>query len=268
VLEKSADLQRLDRQLLQIEKMTSLGTLAASVAHELNNPLSGILTYAKLQSKRIRREHADAPWARTLLGDLDMIVREAERCGGIVRNLLLFSRRQDGDADRAPLREAIDRSLTLLAHHLSTHGVAVEVACEPADVAVQGDAGQLQQALVALLINAADAMPDGGTVRVEARREADGGVRLAVADTGVGIAAADLPHLFEPFFTTKPQGQGVGLGLSVVYGIAQRHGATVDVASEPGRGATFTMRFPSPDRPAARRPAAAPDAPSGVRGPS
>ncbi len=247
VREKTQELSRMDRQILQVEKMASLGTLAASVAHELNNPLSGILTYAKLQAKRVRRDGAEAPWARTLLADLDMIVRETERCGSIVRNLLLFSRKQDGEFHRAEVREAVERSVTLVAHHLEMRHVEVETACEPPDLSILGDEGQLQQALVALLINAADAMPNGGTVRIRARRESSGEVRLTVEDTGIGIAAADLPHVFEPFFTTKPQGQGVGLGLSVVYGIAQRHGATIDVASEPGCGTLITLVFPPLD---------------------
>ncbi len=263
---KTEELQRMDRQILQVEKMASLGTLAASVAHELNNPLSGILTYAKLQAKRVRRELPDAAFSRTLLADLDMIVRETERCGNIVRNLLLFSRKQDGEFHRAGVREAIERAVMLVAHHLQMARVEVETACEPPDVSVLGDEGQLQQALVALLVNAADAMPDGGRVRVAASREASGAVRLEVHDSGVGIAAEDLPHVFEPFFTTKPQGQGVGLGLSVVYGIAQRHSATIDVVSEPGRGTTFTLVFPPPDR-ADARPASPGSGPSsGTRG--
>jgi two-component system NtrC family sensor kinase len=248
VREKSEELQRINRQVLQVEKMASLGTLAASVAHELNNPLSGILTYAKLQAKRLRRESPDAPWTRTLLVDLDMIVHETERCGNIVRNLLLFARKQEGEFHRASLRESIERAAQLLGHHLAMANVTLETACEPPDVAVLGDEGQIQQALVALLVNATEAMPDGGTVRVTARRGAGGEVRLAVEDTGPGIAPDDLPHIFEPFFTTKPQGQGVGLGLSVVYGIVQRHHATVEALSEPGRGATFVITFPPPDR--------------------
>jgi two-component system NtrC family sensor kinase len=248
VREKTEELQRVSGQILQVEKMASLGTLAASVAHELNNPLSGILTYAKLQAKRIRRDAPDSPLARTLLAVLDMIVRETERCGNIVRNLLLFSRKQAGEFHRAGLRDAIDRAVTLIAHHMAMANVRAETECRPEDVSVLGDDSQLQQALVALLVNATEAMPDGGTVRVTATRAPTGEVRLTVADTGQGISAHDLPHVFEPFFTTKPQGQGVGLGLSVVYGIVQRHGATIDVASEPGRGTTFTITFPPADR--------------------
>ncbi len=254
---KTEEVQRMDRQILQVEKMASLGTLAASVAHELNNPLSGILTYARLQAKRLRREPASDAATRSLLADLDMIAHEAERCGTIVRDLLLFSRRPEGAPGPVAVRAFTDRAVALLAHHLAMARVTCDVACTPADLVVVGDTGQLEQALVALMVNAVDAMPDGGTIDIRAVRDADGAVRLAVSDTGRGIPPADLPRVFEPFFTTKPQGQGVGLGLSVVYGIVRRHGATIEVASPPGRGTTFTIVFPPSGRAAERRAPAA-----------
>ncbi len=246
VREKTEELKRIDAQILQIEKMASLGTLAASVAHEINNPLSGILTYAKLQAKRIRRDGADSELHRQMLQDLDLIVAETQRCGTIVRNLLLFSRKQDGEFHPVAVREVLDRAAALVAHHLAISNVRLESAVEPPDVTVFGDDGQLQQALVALFVNAVEAMPDGGTLRVEvARAEPGGEVRVRVADTGVGVAPEVLPHIFEPFFTTKSEGKGVGLGLSVVYGIVERHGGTIAVQTEPGKGTTFTLTFPA-----------------------
>ena len=106
------------------------------------------------------------------------------------------------------------------------------------------DENQIQQALVALFVNAVEAMPQGGDLKLTVDKDASGGIRMEIADTGVGIAAEDLPHLFEPFFTTKKEGKGVGLGLSVVYGILERHEGTVSVQSEPGRGTSFTLTFP------------------------
>jgi two-component system NtrC family sensor kinase len=248
VREKTEELRRINRQIVQVEKMASLGTLAASVAHELNNPLSGILTYARLDLKRIERDGGGHPLLGHIADDLRIIARETGRCGAIVKNLLLFSRKQEGEFHRVELREVIERSLLLVAHHMAMARVNTMMECDPPDLSVIGDDGQIQQALVALMVNAAEAMPDGGTLTLGATPAPDGGARLSVADTGAGIPPEVLPHVFEPFFTTKPQGKGVGLGLAIVYGIAQRHGAEVDVQSELGRGTTFTITFPPRDR--------------------
>jgi signal transduction histidine kinase len=134
--------------------------------------------------------------------------------------------------------------------------VRFERAEDSEDLTVLGDAGQLEQALVALFVNAVEAMPDGGALRVAVASDpATGGARLSVSDTGTGITPEDLPHIFEPFFTTKSAGKGVGLGLSVAYGIMQRHGGSLSAESRPGAGATFTLAFPSPEAAAARPPA-------------
>uniref|UniRef100_A0A832MKL4 histidine kinase n=1 Tax=Eiseniibacteriota bacterium TaxID=2212470 RepID=A0A832MKL4_UNCEI len=267
VREKTEALERIHRQILHVEKMASLGALAASVAHEVNNPLSGILTYARLNRKRIERSEDRSPLLRQISEDLELIARESERCGQIVRNLLLFSRApHEGELRPVAVGEVLQRALALVAHRLQLAEVRVETRVEPPDLTVTGDEGQLEQALVALVVNAQEAMPDGGTLTVTAEALPDGAVRLAVADTGSGIAAADLPHLFEPFFTTKPRGQGVGLGLSVVYGIVQRHGGTIDVRSEPGRGSVFTIVLPPPGATAVAAATAASPAP-GTRNP-
>jgi two-component system NtrC family sensor kinase len=259
VRQKSDEIRRMHSQILQVEKMASLGTLAATVAHEINNPLSGILTYARLNAKRIRREGGDGELERKVLQDLDLIVAETQRCGAIVNNLLLFSRKQVGEFHLVSLGDVVERARGIVAHHLAMANVRLTAVCEPPDLAVVGDEGQLQQALVALFVNATEAMPDGGALTVTARREAPAGeVRLSVADTGSGIAPEDLAHVFEPFFTTKrSEGQGVGLGLSVVYGIVERHGAAIAVQSQLGMGTTFTITFPPADRGPSRAAAGA-----------
>jgi two-component system NtrC family sensor kinase len=245
VREKSAELERAHRQVLQAEKMASLGTLAATVAHEINNPLSGILSYARLISKRLRRDETAGAANAETLKDLDVIVQETQRCGGIVNNLLLFARRSPGAFHAVAARDVIERARRLVAHHMEIANVRFESVCEPPDVAIHGDDGPLEQALVALFVNAVEACAGGGTLSVAARAERPSGdVVLLVSDTGVGISPADLPHIFEPFYSTKRAAQGVGLGLSVVFGIVERHGGTIGVASEPGRGTTFTLRFP------------------------
>lgn len=258
VRDKTEQLQRVHRQMMHVEKMASLGTLSASVAHELNNPLSAVLTYARLNARRLRRE-GGPPDLESVAADLDTIGREADRCGAICRNLLLFSRRESGEFHLASLGEVIARTLGILAHHLQMANVQAVSSCDPPDLTVVGDEAQLEQALVALCVNAAEAMPDGGTLRIAARRAEGGEVLLEVADSGTGISPQDLPHVFEPFFTTKPRGVGVGLGLAIVYGIVQRHGGSIDVSSEPGRGTTFTLRFPPPDAAPSRAPGARPE---------
>ena len=247
VVEKSEELQRTQRQVLHMEKMASLGKLAATVAHELNNPMSSILTFARLVERELA-DHPVPPAAREEMSEwLRLIQEECARCGTIVRDLLLFSR--EGAAASAPfdVRRVVERSLALTRHHLEIRRIELRTEILPSDPVVVGDAAQIEQALVALIVNAVEAMTgpgaDGGELGV---RVSDGPdeVRIEVSDTGVGIHPEVLPHIFEPFFSTKHQESGVGLGLAVVYGIAQRHGGSIDVRSERGRGSTFTLRLP------------------------
>lgn len=263
VVEKTEELQRAQRQVLHMEKMASLGKLSATVAHELNNPLSGLLTYARLVERGLeRQELPDA--VRQELGEyLRMMVAESTRCGGIVKNLLLFSRR-DGGSEMAPVDvdEVIDRSLALVRHHLEISDVALRREPFAGDPVLRADPGQLEQALVALFVNAVEAMSGAGSGRDDAelsvRAEGDlRSVRIHVGDTGVGIHPEVLPHIFEPFYSTKHAESGVGLGLAVVYGIVQRHGGTIEVDSEPGCGTTFHLnlpRHPEPGESIAPRP--------------
>jgi two-component system NtrC family sensor kinase len=246
VKEKTEELRRIHGQIMQIEKMASLGKLSATVAHELNNPLEGILTYAKLMAKRIRKNPEKTERSAEMLEELDLITRETERCGTIVKNLLLFSRKQVGDFSLVPVKQIIDKASALMLHHFQISDVRYELDLRADNVTLLCDENQIQQALVALYVNAVEAMPDGGKLTVTVER-ADGRspLRISVSDTGYGIAAEDLPHVFEPFFTTKKEGKGVGLGLSVVFGIVERHGGKIDVQSTPGTGTTFNIVFPS-----------------------
>jgi len=243
LVEKSEELTRTQRHVTHMEKMASLGKLAATVAHELNNPLAGILTYARLAERTVEEgglreaEHDD------LARSLGLIRREAGRCGDIVRNLLLFARRSGTELALHSINEVVDRALMLVRHHLEMANVALDNRSLDGDDGVVCDADQVQQALVALLVNAVEAMPDGGTLTVSATSVGEA-VELVVADTGVGIPPDVLPRLFEPFFSTKDKTSGVGLGLAVVYGIVRRHGGEIDVDSEPGRGTAFRVRLP------------------------
>ena len=244
VRDKTAELQNAHRQIMQIEKMASLGKLAATVAHELNNPLEGILTYAKLIARRLKRTETKSPEVQQTIDDIELIQRDTDRCGNIVKNLLLFSKKQVGEFALVPVRQIIEKAQQLVNHHFQISNVQFEALLPPEEVSLLCGENQIEQALVALFVNAVEAMPGGGKLRVEVQQGPAGGdICILVKDSGVGIAAEDLPHIFEPFYTTKKNGQGVGLGLSVVYGILERHGGRISVDSQPGKGTTFTMRF-------------------------
>ncbi len=247
VVEKTEELQRTQRQVLQMERMASLGKLSATVAHELNNPLNGILTYAKLVQRELTSQTMDDKTREDLNRYLELMQRECTRCGGIVQNLLLFARPRGNDMAPVDMNEIIQRSVMLVKHHLDIKNIRLE--CHPlvGDPQIVGDSGQLQQAVLALLVNAVEAMSapgsDGGELWLGLTGDTNE-VVFEVRDTGSGISPDVLPNIFEPFFSTKHKESGVGLGLAVVYGIVQRHGGSIDVASELGRGTTFRVHLP------------------------
>lgn len=259
VVEKTAELRSAQRQVLHMEKMASLGKLAATVAHEINNPLSGVLTYARLVERELADQTLPAEVREELERYLHLMQRECTRCGGIVQNLLLFARRTGSEFAAVDLNEIMDRSLMLIRHHLEMSGIELHTQLLEGDPSIVADAGQVQQAILAVLVNAVEAMKRGGTLTVTM----DGDpveVRLDIADTGVGISREALPQIFEPFFSTKDNESGVGLGLAVVYGIVHRHGGSIDVDSEPGEGTTFHVRLPRHPPPEGGPESAAPGA--------
>lgn len=245
VEQKTDELRRALSNMVQMEKMASLGKLAASVAHELNNPLAGILAYAKLLKKKLAKGDLSEDSIKGINGELGMIADESARCGNIVNNLLLFSRQKVGEFQPQDLGPIIEQSLKLIAHHLAMNNVKPEVEVPDAPVESICDPQQIEQALIALEINAIEAMPEGGTLRVAMRRlENEKEIELKVIDNGIGISEEDLEHIFEPFFTTKKDGKGTGLGLAVVHGIIERHNGRIDVDSKQGIGTTFTITLP------------------------
>jgi two-component system NtrC family sensor kinase len=247
VVEKTAELGRIQRQVLLMEKMASLGKLAATVAHELNNPLGGILNYAKLVERVVRDETLDEAGKREVQRYLAAIQQESRRSGDIVRNLLLFARPSQASFAPVHLSQIIERSLLLIQHRMTMASIACEYQAEQDDL-LTCDPDQIQQVLVALLMNAIEAMEDGGTLRLAVTPTAST-IELSLADTGVGIPEDAIGHIFEPFFSTKDKESGVGLGLAVVYGIVQGHHGTIDVTSQPGKGTTFTVHLPRSPKP-------------------
>jgi two-component system NtrC family sensor kinase len=245
VQEKTGELERAYHRLVQSEKMASLGKLAAVVAHEINNPLAGILTYSKLVSRLVDKGLEDERRRAEAKSDLQQIEGESKRCGAIVKNLLTFARQAPLVPQENDLGGIVQRCLLLVGHQCELQQVEVESQIEPKMPSIHCDSAQIQQVLLALLMNAVEAMPHGGRLKVEAaynaeRREA----QIVVSDDGMGIPEEVLPHIFEPFFTTKAESKGVGLGLAVAFGIVQQHGGKIAVSSTPQKGTTFTVTLP------------------------
>ncbi|MBC8067397.1 MAG: PAS domain-containing protein, partial [Deltaproteobacteria bacterium] len=232
------DRRALEQQILRSQKLAAVGLLAAGIAHEINNPLSGVVGYSKLLLEK--------PLPTEVRERVEKIAQSGERCRKIVEGVLLFSRQQDtGTRRRVDLGVLVDRVLSIGEYQWRMHNVRMIRELEAA-VNVWGDADQLEQVVLNLLSNAVDAMPRGGSVRVGLRRLPDGGAGLTVADEGHGIPQEIQARIFDPFFSTKEIGKGTGLGLAISYGIVQDHGGDIVVESSPGHGAVFTVTFPAP----------------------
>ncbi|MFC1521522.1 sensor histidine kinase [Elusimicrobiota bacterium] len=232
-------LEETQSQLIQSEKLAAIGELAAGVAHELNNPMTGILGFAQilLQGKNLNAQQKE---------DLESICSQSERCSQIIRNLLQFSRRREPQREAVNPISMLEAAIKLVRYEFSTSGV--EITCNfPNSVPppVYADPSQLQQVILNMLTNAKQAMEDKkpGKLSIQAGYT-DEKVDLKFTDNGSGISANNLPRIFDPFFTTKPVGKGTGLGLSISYGIIEHHGGTINVDTEEGKGTTFTIELP------------------------
>jgi two-component system, NtrC family, sensor kinase len=235
-------------RILQSEKLAAIGHLAAGVMHEINNPLATIGACVAAMEGRL----ADLPSpAQTAIRDyLQIVDKELERCTEIVSGLLDFSRPKGKAKQTVQLNAVVEDALFLLKHHKAFGQLAVTRELDPGVPATVANAEQLIQVLMALLLNAVDAMEGGGrlTVRTGRSRVRPDELYVEVADTGVGIPRAQLSQIFEPFFTTKPPGRGTGLGLSISYGIVKEHGGRIEVDSQPGHGSVFRVMLPATER--------------------
>ena len=245
VAQKTRELQRAHQQVLHVEKMASIGKMAAVVAHEINNPLSGILTYAKLLRRWLDRGPGDDARRQEMLRSLELIESESRRCGDIVRNLLMFARTAPMNLEWADLNHVVEQCVRLVQHKMDLSGAQLQLELDPNLPRVQCDPAQIEQLLLALVINALEAMPRGGNLWLRSAVLPSGReVQLQVRDDGVGIPPEFLPQLFEPFMTTKEGAHGVGLGLAVSRSIVERHHGRIEVASQVGQGSTFTITLP------------------------
>ncbi len=248
VLEKTSELKKAAERMLHVEKMATIGKMAAVVAHEINNPLSGILTYSKLVKRWIERGiFDDEPKRHEMAENLDLVATESRRCGDLVKNLLSFSRSSPINLEWIQLSPIVDRVVKLAAHKLEMASIQIHVDADHDLPIVRADAAQLEQVLLALTMNAIDAMPHGGNLWIATTVTDHSELLLQVKDDGVGIPAEILPRLFEPFLTTKDTGKGVGLGLAISHNIVERHNGRIEVDSQLGRGTTFNVYLPLSD---------------------
>ncbi|MBI4127066.1 MAG: PAS domain-containing protein [Deltaproteobacteria bacterium] len=230
--------KRLQREVIQQEKMAAIGMLAGGVAHEINNPLGGVLAFTQLALGSVGENES-------IRSDLEEIRKAAERCKRIVADLLDFSRMsQEGERHPVDLALLIEKILPFLRGEMRSLNVECQVKTHGNVPKVVGHTDRLQQVFLNLMTNACHAMPHGGKLTVELKRGPSSGTVVIVRDTGVGIAVKHLDHIFDPFFTTKEPGKGTGLGLAITYRIVKEHGGTIDVASEEGKGSVFTLSFP------------------------
>ena len=229
--------ERMEEQMSQTEKLTSLGLLAAGVAHEVNTPLAVISNYIQMLAKQM----PDGDPRQTII---EKIVKQTFRASEIVNNLLNFSRTGAAEATDIDVNRVVEETLSLVSHPLRTSQIQVVKHLGEAIPAVRGSANKLQQVFLNLFLNARDAMPGGGLLEVRTGTH-NGSVEIEVVDTGAGIPREHIHRIFDPFFTTKANGRGTGLGLSVSYGIIQEHSGKIDVRSTPGKGTSFHVEFPA-----------------------
>jgi two-component system NtrC family sensor kinase len=238
VEERTKELREMQAHLIQSEKLASLGKLAAGIAHEINNPLGGILIYSHLLLEDTSRKSPHYE-------NLKKIVKETSRCKDIVKGLLEFARPKEPEVSQIDLNDVVDRSLAIVEKQALFQNIKISKAYMPGLPKIVADGSQLQQVFMNIIINAAEAMDGKGVLSLSTSLDKDGAcIEAKISDTGHGINEEDKKRLFEPFFSTKEVGKGTGLGLAISYSIIQIHQGTIDVKSEEGKGSTFTVRLP------------------------
>ena len=252
VEEKTNELEQIHQGMLHVEKMASLGKMAASAAHELNNPLAGIVTYAKLLIKKVQNDVTIGSEKESILERLELIRSESMRCGNIVRNLLEFSRGTSANFQKCLLGDVIERAKKIVNHHIELAKIETITRIEIKPDSITCDPDQMLQAFVALMVNAVEVMPNGGRLEIIAENDSDDPhyVVIKISDSGAGVPEDLKAKIFEPFFSTKKEKSGVGLGLAVVYGIIQRHKGKIWMESQEEKGTTFLIKLPltQPDK--------------------
>jgi len=243
VQKKSEELAEIQNELIHIERITSLGKLSSSVAHEINNPLSGILTYSKLIAKQLTKIDLQSDSKESMLNYLKVIENESKRCGDIVRGLLDFSRKDQENFESCHLHQILKETYHLMAHQMKMAGIHFYTDFIATEDIVLCNKNQIKQLCVALIVNALEAVTVNGEVLIKTSNPDQNHVKLDITDNGVGISPEDISRIFQPFYSAKQNASGIGLGLAIVHGIAQSHKGKIEVVSEPGKGTTMSVLF-------------------------
>jgi two-component system, NtrC family, sensor kinase len=244
VQKKSEELRAAQNELIHIERLASLGKLSSSVAHEINNPLSGILIYTKLVYKQLNNPELYASKRESMLKHLKMIENEVNRCGDIVKGLLDFSRKDQEDYKPCHIHEILQETYDLMTHPIKIANNIFLTDFSATTDLIYCSPNQIKQACVAILVNASEAVLENGEIIIRTSNPDDDTIKIDIIDNGVGISPEDIPHIFEPFFSTKQNASGIGLGLAIVHGIIISHKGKIQVKSEVGKGTTMALLLP------------------------
>jgi two-component system NtrC family sensor kinase len=244
VQRKSEELSAIQHELIHVERIASLGKLSSSVAHEINNPLSGVLTYTKLVHKQLLKLDFRQSDKEPMLKYLTVIEDETKRCGDIVKGLLDFSRKDQRDFKTYPLHNILKEAYILMQHQMKMENISFQTDFSASSDLIKCSSNQIKQACIALLLNAFEAVSEDGEILIRTSNPDDHSIKLEISDNGMGIAKEDIPQIFEPFFSTKDKASGIGLGLAIVHGIVQSHKGRIEVESQVGEGTSISIILP------------------------
>lgn len=244
VQKKTEEISEMQKELIHVERIASLGKLSSSVAHEINNPLSGVLTYTKLIQKQLKKPELNEDIKESMLKYLKVIEKETKRCGDIVKGLLEFSRKDQQDFESRHLHKLLEEAYSLMDHQMKIEGISFLTDFSAKSDLIFCSENQIKQACIAILLNASEAVVENGEIIIKTSNPDEDNVKIEIIDNGVGIAPEDIPHVFEPFFSAKQKVSGIGLGLAIVHGIVQSHKGKVDVESAPEKKTIISMTIP------------------------
>ncbi|TFH20703.1 MAG: HAMP domain-containing sensor histidine kinase, partial [Bacteroidia bacterium] len=247
VQKKSEELSAIQHELIHVERIASLGKLSSSVAHEINNPLSGVLTYTKLVYKQLLKLDFKESDKEPMLKYLKVIEEETKRCGDIVKGLLDFSRKDQLDFKTHHLHNILRDAYVLMEHQMKMVNITFSTDFSASSDSIYCNVNQIKQASIAILLNAFEAVRENGEIVMKTSNPDENSIKLEIVDNGVGIDPGDIPHVFEPFFSAKEKTSGIGLGLAIVHGIVQNHKGKIEIDSELGKGTCISLILPIKD---------------------